>query len=113
MHELSLLWSVRETLEKSAQTHKFSRVTRVTLEIGRFACVETEALRFGFDIVMKGSLAENAELIVSEVKGLGICRECQRQMEMDALYCPCVHCGSPFTKVIQGAEMRIKDLIVI
>lgn len=113
MHELSLLWSVRETLEESALKHKFSKVTQVTLEIGRLACVEAEALRFCFDIVMKDSLAENAGLVILETEGLGICRQCRQQMVMESLYSPCIYCGGLYVELIQGMDMKIKDLIVI
>jgi hydrogenase nickel incorporation protein HypA/HybF len=113
MHELSLLESVREVLEEHAISQHFTKVTRVTLEIGKLSCVEPEALRFGFDVVMKGSLAEQAELIIVECRGLGQCLQCQRQTIMESLYAPCEHCGHPFVTVMQGAEMRIKDLSVI
>lgn len=113
MHELSLLENVREILEDHAVSQNFSKVTKVTLEIGKLSCVEPDALHFGFDVVMKDSLAENAELIISELNGLGLCQQCGQQIEMETLYDPCVYCGSLFVKVIQGAEMKIKDLIVI
>ena len=113
MHELSLLENVREILEDHAVSQNFSNVTKVTLEIGKLSCVEPDALRFGFDVVMKDSLAENAELIISELNGLGLCQQCQKQIKMETLYDPCVYCGSPFVTVIQGTEMKIKDLIVI
>lgn len=113
MHELSLLENVREILEENARSQNFSKVTQVTLEIGRFSNVEPEALRFCFDIVMKDSLAENAELIIDEVDGLGICLQCRKQTEMQTLYDACIYCGSPLVEVIQGSEMKIKDLIVI
>jgi len=113
MHELSLLENVREILENNALSQKFSRVTQVTLEIGKFSNVEPDALRFCFDVVMKDSLADNAELIISELGGLGICRQCQQQMEMQTLYDTCIYCGSHFVTVIQGTDMKIKDLIVI
>jgi hydrogenase nickel incorporation protein HypA/HybF len=113
MHELSLLENVREILEDHAVSQNFSKVTKVTLEIGKLSCIEPDALRFGFDVVMKDSLAENAGLIISELDGLGLCQQCQQQIEMDTLHDPCVYCGSPFVTVIQGTEMKIKDLIVI
>ncbi len=113
MHELSLLENVREILENHALSQKFSKVTKVTLEIGKLSSVEPDALCFGFDVVMNGSLAENAELIISEIAGLGICQQCSLQVELETSYDPCPHCGSPFVKIIQGAEMKIKDLCVI
>lgn len=113
MHELSLLENVREILESHALSQNFAKVTQVTLEIGQLSGVEPDALRFGFDVAMKGSLAEDAELIISALAGLGICRQCGLEVELETSYDPCPHCGSPFVKVIQGAEMKIKDLIVI
>ena len=113
MHELSLLENVREILEEHAIIQNFSKVTNVTLEVGKLSCVEPDALRFGFDVVMKDSLAENAELIITELNGFGLCQQCRQQIEMETLYDPCIYCGNPFVKIIQGAEMKIKDLIVI
>ena len=113
MHELSLLENVREILEDHALSQNFSKVAKVTLEIGKLSCIELDALRFGFDVVMKDSLAENAELIITELNGLGLCQQCQQQMEMVTLHDPCAYCGNPFVKIIQGTEMKIKDLIVI
>lgn len=112
MHELSLLENVREILEDHAQNQKFKKVSRVTLEIGKLSCIEPDALRFGFDVVMKGSLAEGAELIITDLEGLGHCQQCGQNTTMDALYDPCGHCGRPLT-VVQGMEMKIKDLVVI
>lgn len=112
MHEMSLLLHVREILEEHAVSQHFSKVTRVTLEIGKLSFVEPEALRFGFEVVMKGSLAENAGLIITELDGIGFCGQCQREVKMLTLYAPCDYCGNPIVKVIQGSEMKIKDLIV-
>lgn len=112
MHELTLLENVREILEEHAISQNFTKVTQMTLEIGKLSCVEPEALRFGFDVVMKGSLAENAELIIAELDGIGFCQQCQQKIVMLRLYDPCANCGNPITNVILGAEMKIKDLVV-
>ena len=113
MHEISLLENVREILLDHAQTQNFSTIKKITLEIGKLSCVEPDALRFGFDVVMKDSLAEQAELILTEIEGMGICDKCKKQVIMETLYDPCIACGNPFVTVTQGSEMKIKDLIVI
>jgi len=113
MHELSLLENVREILEEHALSQNFKKVSKVTLEIGKLSCVEPDALRFGFGVVMKDSLAENAELIITELDGLGFCQQCRQQVKILTLYDPCVHCGNPITDIIQGSEMKIKNLIAI
>lgn len=113
MHELSLLESVREILEAEAISQNFSKVTQITLEIGKLSCVEPEALRFGFDVVMKDSLAENAKLVIIEQKGLGFCQNCGTEAQMDSLHEPCHGCGSFGLTVTKGNEMKIQDLMVI
>ena len=113
MHEISLLEQVREILVEHAQTQHFDKVSQVTLEIGQLSCVEEDALRFGFDVVMQGSLAESAKLSISHVQGLGLCQQCQKSVAMQSLHDPCSICGSFDINVLQGEEMRIKDLLVV
>ncbi len=113
MHEISLLENVREILQEHAQSQHFNQVKKITLEIGKLSCVEPEALRFGFDVVMKDTLAEKAELILTEVNGMGQCDKCGKQVIMETLYDPCTACGNSFVTVTQGSEMKIKDLIVV
>jgi len=113
LHEISLLENVREILQEHAQKQNFKQVKKVTLAIGRLSCIEPDALRFGFDAVMQGSLAEGAELILSEVAGKGICKACGKESAIDTLYAPCQYCKHPFVDVIAGNDMQIKDLIVI
>ncbi len=113
MHELSLLENVREILQDHAGSQNFTQVKKITLEIGELSCVEPEALRFAFDVVMKDSLAAQAKLILTKQKGLGICQRCQQSTPLKNLYDSCIFCEHPFITVIQGHEMKIKDLIVI
>lgn len=113
MHEISLLEQVREILIEHSEIQHFSKVSKVTLEIGKLSCIEEGALRFGFDVVMNGSLAEDAVLIISCVEGLGFCNLCNQSVHMESLHDPCVLCGRFDIKVVKGEEMRIKDLVVI
>jgi len=113
VHEVSLLENVREILEQHAISQKFTKVTQVTLEIGALSCVEADALKFAFSAVMNGSLAENAELIVTHLQGEGCCEQCKQQVVVETLYEPCILCGHPFVTITAGNTMQIKDLMVI
>ncbi len=113
MHELSLLESVRGMLEQQAIEQHFTKVTQVTLEIGALSSVEPEAIRFGFDIIMQGSLAEQAELIIMATPGLGLCQNCQQEVAIATLHDPCPLCAHFAVKPTQGTEMKIKELNVL
>ena len=70
MHEVSICEGILGVIEDQARVHGFSAVRRITLEIGAFAGVEQTALRFGFDAVMRGSVAEGAWLGLLACGGL-------------------------------------------
>ncbi|MFG1358566.1 hydrogenase maturation nickel metallochaperone HypA/HybF [Xanthobacter pseudotagetidis] len=112
MHEMALCESLRSAIEEAAVRERFSKVARVRLAIGRFAGVEVEALRFGFDIVMAGSPAEGAELVVLEEEGTGWCFDCCETVPLAHRLAPCPRCGGERLVPNGGTEMKIKDLEV-
>ncbi len=113
MHELSLLESVREILQSEAERQQFKQVKKITLEIGALSCIETDALRFAFDLVMRDSLAADAELAIESLPAVGQCQHCHQHMQMDSLQQLCRFCGKYGVTLLQGNSMKIKDLLVI
>lgn len=112
MHEMALCESLLQAMEESARSHAFTRVRRVRLQIGRFAGVELEALRFGFDVVTRGSLADGAELAIEETPGQAWCFACEETVPLDTRLDPCPRCGGDRLLANGGTEMTIKDLEV-
>lgn len=112
MHEMSLCESILQTLEQQASVQQYHNVKTVWLEIGALAGVEIEALRFSFDLVVRGSLAEGAKLEIVTVPGLAWCLPCGRVVEVQQLYDECPLCGSHQLQVTDGHQMRIKELEV-
>lgn len=111
MHELSLAQSMLTLVEQSARHGGFRKVAAIRLEIGRLACVMPEALRFCFESVTRGSLAEGARLDIIEIAGAGRCPGCEATRPLDELYGICPDCGIPL-EVTAGTEMRLKELDV-
>ncbi len=112
MHELSLCENILQVLEQQAMTQQFQKVKTVWLEIGALSGVETEALRFSFDVVMQGSLADNAQLEIINVAGQAWCTACAGNVVVEQLYDVCPQCGSYPLQVNNGDQMRIKELEV-
>jgi hydrogenase nickel incorporation protein HypA/HybF len=112
MHEISLCESILQILEQQAKAQHYSKVKTVWLEIGTLAGVEIEALRFSFDVVVQGSLADHARLEIIEVPGQAWCMPCGRNVVVQQLYDLCPYCGSHQLQVNGGDQMRIKELEV-
>ncbi|MQQ07263.1 hydrogenase maturation nickel metallochaperone HypA [Epibacterium sp. SM1979] len=112
MHEMSLCEGIRQVIEDQATQHNITQVKRVRVEIGRFAGVEKPALEFAFEVVMRGSVAEGAELIMLDLPGRAMCYDCAQEVEIDDRLAPCPKCGGGRLMPMGGDEMRIKDLEV-
>jgi len=112
MHEMSLAEGVLEIIEDAAAVQGFTRVKTVVLEIGQLAAVEVEAMRFCFDAVMQGSVAEGARLDIIEVLGIGWCMHCATTVPMSDRLDICPHCGGVRLQPTGGLEMRVKQMEV-
>jgi hydrogenase nickel incorporation protein HypA/HybF len=112
VHEMSIAESVLEIIEDKARTDGYAKVKTVWLEIGQLAGVETESLRFCFDVVTRDSVAKDARLEIIETAGQGWCMECGRNVAVTARYEPCPNCGGVQIEVNGGDEMRVKELEV-
>lgn len=112
MHEMSLAESVLQIIEDASCEQGFKHVKTVWLEIGQLSCVESDAMRFCFDAVTRGSLAEGARLEIIETPGTGHCDACGRTVAMTESYGLCPECGNARLQLVAGDRMRVKELEV-
>ncbi len=109
---MSLSQNMLEIIEQRARRDVFTRVTRVTLEIGALSCVEPQALGFCFDSVSRGTVAEGATLVIVRVPGRAWCWDCSRVVEIPQHGAPCPDCAGFNMQVRSGNEMQLKELEV-
>lgn len=108
MHELGIVESAMETVLRHASARPTMRVERVVLRIGSLAGVEPEALRFAFDVVTRGTVAEGAVLEIEGVEARSYCSACRCEFaaEGGAIFV-CPHCGSLSGELRQGRELEL------
>ena len=111
MHELSLCEHLLQIIEEQAEVHRYRRVRSLWLEVGRFAGVQCDALRFSFDVVARGSLAQGAKLNIIDVPGRGWCFDCGKEVLLEDDFPICPQC-SGIVRITGGQEFRIKELEV-
>ena len=112
MHELSLCEGIIKVIEDQAVAQNFTKVETVWLEIGEFAGAELDALRFGFDAVIKGTVAEDAKLEIVRTEGAAWCMPCGKTVKVNTRFDACPDCGSHQLQITGGDELRIKELEV-
>ena len=113
MHELSLCEQVLEQIQQQARVQQFQQVKTVHLEIGKLSCVEADAMRFCFDSVVAGSLAEGARLEIEQPEAIAWCCACEQLVKVEQRFELCPHCGHFPLELRDGEQMRIKFLEVL
>jgi len=112
MHEMALCAAILEQLEEQARAQNFQYVKQLWLEIGSLSGVDTEALRFGFELACRGTLAEGARIHIEHTPGRGWCPHCQAEMPLNSLLEACPGCAGYGLEITAGKALRIKQLEV-
>jgi hydrogenase nickel incorporation protein HypA/HybF len=112
MHELALTESIVQSIAENAAVHGYSVVTMVRVEIGVLSGVEPDALRFCFDAVARGTIAEGARFEIIAEAGRAWCRACGKSVPILQKYDACPECGGHQLRIEGGEALRIKELEV-
>ncbi|HBG46448.1 MAG TPA: hydrogenase maturation nickel metallochaperone HypA [Deltaproteobacteria bacterium] len=107
MHEMSITKSVLEAVKREMDRAALARLYKVRLRIGELTAVEPEALRFCFEISIKGTPFEGAALEIEEVPLTGLCRGCASRFRITSFDNTCPGCGSTSIDRVGGTELDI------
>jgi hydrogenase nickel incorporation protein HypA/HybF len=110
VHEMSLAQGILDIVEDTARREQARRVKVVWLEIGQLSAVESSAMSFCFDVVVRGTVAEGAQLNIVPVEGRAWCMQCCASVALAARADPCPACGSHQLQVTDGTQMRVREL---
>jgi hydrogenase nickel incorporation protein HypA/HybF len=110
VHELTLARELLRIIEDVAAQHGVRRVCAVRLEVGALCCVEPHALRFAFEVIGRGTLAENCVLHVARVPLVVRCATCSREGPADPLLPGCPACGAASVEVVAGRELKLLSI---
>jgi hydrogenase nickel incorporation protein HypA/HybF len=110
MHEMALSQSLVELIEGQRQAHDFATVRRIRVTLGAFANVEPEALRFGFEVASRGTVAENAELLLDLAPARAWCVPCGDSVTLSRQGDGCPRCGRHQLMAESGDELRLTEM---
>jgi hydrogenase nickel incorporation protein HypA/HybF len=112
MHELALAEGVMAIVAAAAAKHAVARVRSVSLELGALAHVEPVALIASFAAVSRGTVAAEARLQIERTPGAAWCMPCGERVALERLGDACPNCGSHQLQVVQGEEMRVREIAI-
>ena len=109
MHELSIAQSLVESIRAEAVAHHATHVTRVGVRVGELSGVQADALKFSFDVIVKGTDLERAELDIERVPVRQRCERCARDFPVVDYLLLCPECGEA-TRTVAGDELQMTYL---
>lgn len=112
MHELSITQTLLDIVLEQAETHDAQRVGQVRLVIGEMSGIVDDSVRFYFELLSKGTIAEGARLAVRRVPATARCSECGERFAFERLSWACPKCGAVRLEIVEGKEMYIESLEV-
>jgi hydrogenase nickel incorporation protein HypA/HybF len=111
VHELSLTQTLIDQVEKEVErSGAKGRVTRVTLVIGRLSGVNSDAMRFAFEMLAPGTLLEGAQMHVTEPEATCRCRACKARTDIRELVVECPACGSDDVSIEGGRDLLLQSI---
>jgi hydrogenase nickel incorporation protein HypA/HybF len=110
VHEFAVAQSLLEIVEQEARPYSGARVTGITLRIGQLSAVVPDALRFAFEAITRGGIAEGAVLEIEEVPLTIRCRQCKEQFTVDDPFMVCPRCEGSDVEMVSGRELEIRSM---
>ncbi len=112
MHELPVTEQIVEIVLNHARQAKAERVLKINLVIGELSSFVGESIQFYFDVLSKGTEAENASLSVSRIPATARCRECKSDFNPGGTNWVCPTCGRPTEEILRGREFYVESIEV-
>lgn len=110
MHEVSICEHLLALARQEAGRHGVKKIVRLRVEIGRLSCLEPEALRFAFEALAPGTIAEAADLQIDRPPVQATCEDCEAVVELNSRLAPCPSCGGTRLALHNGDEMRLIEM---
>ncbi len=90
--------------------HGLERINKVKLQIGVFAAVVPESLRFCFELVSRDTVASGATIEIENVGVTARCDKCDSSFDVKDQVFLCPQCGEPALKILSGRELTITSI---
>jgi hydrogenase nickel incorporation protein HypA/HybF len=112
MHELSVTESLLKISVEHAEKANAQRVTDLHIVIGDLASMVDDSIQFYWDIIARGTIAEQATLHFHRVPAELQCNTCSKKYQPTDKELICPDCHRIGAKIIAGEEFFLESIDV-
>ena len=118
MHELPLTKSILEMAVKYARRTDSRKVVTIVLRLGALRDIKKEWIQHYFNYISKGTIAEDAEILIIPDPIVCRCRNCNKDFKInrddyagEEILCP--NCSTRNYTLVSGTKFQIEGIEVI
>jgi hydrogenase nickel incorporation protein HypA/HybF len=108
MHELSIALSLIEQIEEETAKRGGGKVEAVYVRIGVLSGVDTQALRFAYDLACEETGLAGSRLEIEAIPLLVYCPQCSSTHAPRPPDITCPRCVTPEQEILQGRELEVR-----
>lgn len=110
MHEMGICDGIVKAAIEAAEEAGAARINSIDVTIGELTEVIEDPLQFAFDVLRKGTIAEDATLNVTFLPARSVCADCAAEFSHGRFDAKCPECGSLVVRLVQGRELKIDSI---
>ena len=118
MHEISIAGAIIDAVLEAAKKNNARKVNEIIIEVGELTALNPDQLRFIFETITRGTVAQGAKYDIQTVKPLINCRGCSYSgpiefFEKLHFFLPvikCPGCGGSEVDIVAGRECCVKKI---
>jgi hydrogenase nickel incorporation protein HypA/HybF len=118
MHEISIAGAIIDSVLDAARKNNAIKVKEVFLEIGELTALNPDSLKFIFETITAGTIAEGATYKIKVMKALINCKKCSYNGPIDFyeklhFFLPvikCPRCDESEVDIVAGRECCVNKI---
>lgn len=110
MHEIGIAYEILRASQAEAARQQGARLVRVAVRIGVLSGVDTDALRFAWDVLSQRKDGIPLPLDVQVVPRCNRCDECGCEFVSGIYSVPCPNCTSGNSFLLGGDELQLDSI---
>jgi hydrogenase nickel incorporation protein HypA/HybF len=110
MHEIAIVSSLFEIINRQVAEHRIEAISRVHLKVGELAALEPMTLTACFEVLAEGTAAQGAELVIETLPVLARCTPCGSTFRVVKYNFQCPDCRGDTVELVGGKELYIDSL---
>lgn len=113
MHEMAITKSILNICLEEEKKYNFNKVKEINIKVGELTCLVPDCINYYFNIISKGTVAENASINVIKMPIVIKCGKCDYSGAINLSEYECPKCRSYDFKIIEGNEFYLESMEVL